>query len=436
VRVLELGWEFPPRISGGLGTACEGIVRGLRAQGVDVLLVLPRLAGGEEAAGTHFVSAADLEAAAPRRPVHDRGALDVRAVASPLRPYQTRASYDEAADAAPAPLQGGYGAHLGDEVERYAAVVGELAARERFDVVHAHDWMTFPAGVRAQDASGRPLVVHVHASEYDRCGADADPAIVAVEALGLARADRVVCVSHYTRNVVLAHYDVDPAKVEVVHNAVRRADAPVRAEEETPGRPLDPSGPPAPDRPPTVLFLGRLTRQKGPAFFLEAAGLVHAARPDVRFLVAGDGDLKASLVEASAERGLARNVFFTGFLGPEDVERAYAAADVYVMPSVSEPFGIAPLEALSLDVPVIVSRQSGVAETLPSAPKIDYWDVRDLASKVLMLLERPDLRRALVDSGRQEIAALRWETVGARLVEVFRAAQRPQRAARTPEAVG
>jgi glycosyltransferase involved in cell wall biosynthesis len=240
----------------------------------------------------------------------------------------------------------------------------------------------------------------------------------AIEAAGLAAADLVVCVSHYTRKVLERHYAIAPERVRVVHNAVRRRgpQAPVTRTEAAPA---------------TVLFLGRLTRQKGPAFFLEAAQLVHAARPDARFLVAGDGDLKASLVESSALNGLARSVFFTGFLAPEDVERAYAAADLYVMPSVSEPFGIAPLEALCLDVPVIVSRQSGVAETLPSAPKIDYWDVRDLAGKVLLLLDKPDLRRALVESGQRDIVRLRWETNGARLVEVVREVlRRPRRVAR------
>jgi glycogen(starch) synthase len=452
VRVLELGWEFPPRISGGLGTACEGIVRGLRANGVDVLLVLPRLVGGEEAAGATLLAADELERALEgRRPraTHATdggaaaGALDVVTLPSALRPYQSAGDYtrtrakDELHAGAPrpadgpcppsraalSPMQGGYGPNLAAEVERYARVVADLAQHERFDVIHAHDWMTFPAGLAAREASGKPLVVHVHSSEWDRCGNAGDPAVRAIEAAGLASADLVVCVSHFTRKVLERHYSVDPERVRVVHNAVRRrvpvAGSPTHGASEVKG---------ATGEPPTVLFLGRLTRQKGPAFFLEAAHLVHAARPDVRFLVAGDGDLKSSLVESSALNGLARNVFFTGFLAPEDVERAYAAADLYVMPSVSEPFGIAPLEALSLDVPVIVSRQSGVAETLPSAPKIDYWDVRDLAGKVLLLLDKPDLRRALVESGRRDIERLRWETNGARLVlafgEVLRGAQR------------
>jgi len=467
MRVLELGWEFPPRISGGLGTACEGIVRGLRANGVDVLLVLPRLVGGEDAAGATFVSADELERALEGRRLRatpaladaegeGSGALDVVAVPAALRPYQSAADYarerrpedtssrprasdpsaagpgaplTQARAAEPSarpPLQGGYGANLAAEVRRYARVVADLASTERFDVIHAHDWMTFPAGIAAREASGKPLVVHVHASEWDRCGGLGDPAVRTIEAEGLAAADLIVCVSHYMRKVLERHYSIDPARLRVVHNAVRR-----RVPAESTNGAVAPGLTARAPEPPTVLFLGRLTRQKGPAFFLEAAHLVHAARPDVRFLVAGDGDLKSRLVESSAVNGLARNVFFTGFLAPEDVERAYAAADVYVMPSVSEPFGIAPLEALSLDVPVIVSRQSGVAETLPSAPKVDYWDVRDLAGKVLLLLDKPELRRALVESGQRDIERLRWETNGARLVEVFGEAMRGARRSST-----
>lgn len=346
-----------------------------------------------------------------------------------LRPYASAADYARAFDTSPAPLSGGYGRNLASEVARYASVVGDLAARESFDVIHANDWMTFPAGLAARAASGRPLVLHVHASEWDRCGRAGDPVVVEIERRALAEADGIVCVSHYTKRVLERHYGVSPARMQVVHNAVRRREAPRPWQGNEAGAHPAAAWSAALDagarrksgvEPQTVLFLGRLTRQKGPEFFLEAAGLVHDARPDVRFLVAGAGDLKASLVESSAANGLARTVFFTGFLAPEEVEAAYASADLYVMPSVSEPFGIAPLEALSLDVPVIVSRQSGVAETLPSAPKVNYWDVRDLAGKVLALLAQPELRRALVASGQRDIESLRWETAGARLVEVLR----------------
>jgi glycosyltransferase involved in cell wall biosynthesis len=432
-----LGWEFPPHISGGLGTACQGIVEGLGKVGAEVLFVVPRLHGDEDGRGAHLLAAGDVplapepaaepEAAAEEAPRTARelpGRLQLAYVDSALRPYQTRAGYssmlrglrravprpgpaDVDAAARPMPFEGGYGPTLAAEVERYARAVSELARREVFDVIHAHDWMTFPAGLLARRVSGRPLVCHVHASEVDRSGADVDRGIVAIEQTALDRADCVVCVSHYTQRVLSENYRLDETRVRVVHNAVTRREARVRRHVRQ-------------DGPPTVLFLGRLTRQKGPGFFLSAAARVSEQRPDVRFVVSGDGDLRDELVEQAAALGLARRVFFTGFLGPADVERAYAEADIYVLPSVSEPFGLTPLEALALDTPVIVSRQSGVAEALDSSPKVDYGDVEDLAAKVLTLLERPELRRALVQAGQGELTALRWERSAAELTEIYR----------------
>jgi glycosyltransferase involved in cell wall biosynthesis len=422
-----LGWEFPPHISGGLGTACQGIVSGLTQVGVDVLCVVPRLYGDEDARGAHLLAAGDVplppEAAqAPAAADELTGRLQLAYVDSALRPYQTRPGYaamlrrlrrehprgtDRHPEARAEPFEGGYGPTLAAEVERYARVVSELARREPFDVVHAHDWMTFPAGLLARRVSGRPLVCHVHACEVDRSGADVDRGIAAIEQLALDRADCVVCVSHYTRRVLEQNYRLDPARTRVVHNALTRRGARQRQQLRA-------------DAPPTVLFLGRLTRQKGPGFFLRAAARVAERRPDVRFVVSGDGDLRDELVERAAALGLARRVFFTGFLEPADVERAYAEADVYVLPSLSEPFGLTPLEALALDTPVIVSRQSGVAEALDSSPKVDYGDVDDLAAKVLTLLERPELRRALVEAGREELNALRWERSAAQLLDLYR----------------
>ena len=433
MRVLMLGWEYPPHISGGLGTACQGIVGGLVGAGAEVLMVVPRLSGDEDGRGAWLLAAGDV-ALTPQgaqdpstRPVASdlERRLQLAFVESPLRPYQTRGSYQELLrrlrhgerrsgqtphpGAEARPFEGGYGEHLAEEVERYARAVAELARREDFDVIHAHDWMTFPAGLLARRVSGRPLVCHVHSCELDRSGPDADPGIRAIEQLGLDAADAVVVVSHYERSVLAGGYRLDPERTFVVHNALTRRAA--REHVRLPER----------DRgaPPTVLFLARLTRQKGPAFFLSAAAAIAARRPDVRFVVGGDGDLRRALIERAAELGLGRRVFFTGFLTPEEVERAYAEADVYVMPSVSEPFGIAPLEALALDTPVILSRQSGVREALPSSPTIDYGDVEDLAAKVLTLLERPELRAALVRSGQAELEELRWEASAHKLLEVY-----------------
>jgi glycogen synthase len=448
VKVLMLGWEFPPHISGGLGTACQGIVRGLTARGVEVLFVVPRTWGDEDAGAARLLGArqwqeqldvSDVEEAAGfpavSEPVAQRATLRVVTVASPLRPYATAAQYAErVVSGVPAresqathseqslgiarprthmALSGGYGADIFAEVERYAQVVTELARGETFDVVHAHDWMTFPAGQAVALAAGRPLVAHVHASEYDRAGNAPDMRVAEIERRGLAAAQRVVCVSAYTADLVRRRYGVEPARLRVVHNAVETRRAPSKARAE-----VHPTSS-EPDRTPLVLFLGRVTFQKGPEYFLEAAARVLALEPRARFVICGTGDLLPAVVERAAALGLARRVRFTGFLSRDEVERMFALADVYVMPSVSEPFGIAPLEALAQGVPVIVSRQSGVSEVLESALKVDYWDVAELANKILAVLRRPALRRALSQTARGEMAGLRWETRGERLREVY-----------------
>jgi glycosyltransferase involved in cell wall biosynthesis len=295
-------------------------------------------------------------------------------------------------------FSGVYGANLMDEVARYAFAVETIAAgRTDFDVIHAHDWMSFPAGLAAARASGKPLVIHVHACEKDRSGDHPNTRVQEIEQLGLDGADRVMCVSHYTAGQLRRHYKVDEKKLRIVHNALTQKE---QVERVKATKKIDA---------PIVLFLGRVTFQKGPDYFLEAASRVVRVRPEVKFVIAGSGDMLSAMIERVASMGLARNVHFTGFLTGEDVERMYAMADVYVMPSVSEPFGIAPLEAMALDTPVILSRQSGVSEVLRSALKVDFWDVADIANKILAVLAYPALTAELREEGREEVRAMRWE---------------------------
>jgi glycogen synthase len=371
-----LGWEFPPHITGGLGVACAGLARALVEQGVDVVFLVPRVFGDEDAGGARLVAA---------NAAH-RGRASAYAAAEPL-------------------FTGRYGGLLFDEVARFADAAERLAGSERFDLVHAHDWMSWPAAQRAARTCRAPLVVHVHSLESDRSGPRSDPRIVAVERAGIAAAAAVVCVSRTTAAEVHRVHGTPWTKLRVVHNAV----------------PLMPRAPLRLRRfdEPVVLFLGRVTYQKGPEAFLGAAQRVVDVEPRVKFVVAGEGDLLPSLVERAAALGLARHVHFTGFLDARDVERAYADADVYVMPSVSEPFGIAPLEAAARGVPVVLSRRSGVAEVLSGALVADSWDVEDLANKILALIRRPALVAELVERGRQDVRRLTWERQGALLVEVY-----------------
>ncbi len=481
MRVLMLGWEFPPHISGGLGTACHGLTQGLARAGVDILFVVPRARGDEHAAHLDIVGAnqipieereplpprpvrrlrvepvlaeapAAVPTAAPSTAPAPAGAVDTVAIDSLLSPYldaqayrarfaaEARAARAAARNGGPAPLadadgpapggvrawieetlepggervrtrllefSGAYGHDLMEEVARYALAVESLASRERFDVIHAHDWMSVPAGIAARRASGKPLVFHVHACERDRSGERPDARVAGIEQLGLDEADRVVCVSHFTRGVLQKNYRVDEAKLRVVHNALTR-------DEQRERQHVVKSVPE-----PIVLFLGRVTAQKGPEYFLEAAARVARVRPDVKFVIAGSGDRLPQTIELCARLGLARNVHFTGFLQGADVERMYAMADVYVMPSVSEPFGISPLEAMALDIPVIISRQSGVSEVLRNALKVDYWDVQGIADKILAVLRHPGLAQQLQDEGRAEALALRWDTPAARVREAY-----------------
>ncbi|MCB9907394.1 MAG: glycosyltransferase family 4 protein [Planctomycetes bacterium] len=494
MRVLMLGWEFPPHISGGLGTACQGICEGLAASEVEVLFVVPKAFGDEWAPRTrvvganqvgwneeasvgpksrtsvrraqlqldpqvgwnHALGAEVLATGAPAAREHAQPTSFVHSyqIDSPLRPYLTAREYStwvgEAdghpvevdlppGSAPPFPQQrdtagwlewtealaeearlqaapstwvhhefaGGYGGDLFDEVARYARVVAHLAAQESFDVVHGHDWMTAPAAIAAARAAGKPLVMHAHALERDRSGTAGDVRVQALERLGLVHADRVVCVSHYTANIVHHDYGVPRSRLRVVHNAVTQKEQ--RAEWHTRRLVKDP----------IVLFLGRVTMQKGPEYFLEAAALVVKIRPDVTFVLSGSGDMLPRMIEYSAKLGLARHVHFTGFLRGKDVERMYSMADLYVMPSVSEPFGIAPLEAMALDVPVILSSQSGVSEVVTHALKVDFWDTRELANKILAVLEYAPLRDDLIQSGREEVRRMRWEARGSLLRRVY-----------------
>jgi glycogen synthase len=309
------------------------------------------------------------------------------------------------------PAQSAYAGDLFAETDRYARLALAVAKGEDFGVVHAHDWMTFEAAMAVAAASDRPLVVQIHSTELDRAGGNANGRIMEIERQGMVAADRVVAVSYRTKTQLIEKYGIDPRKIEVVYNATAMA-----AHGESGG-----AAPHAPLRKKqkTVLFLGRLTQQKGPDYFLRAAQKVLSVEPDVKFVIAGKGDLLDDLKELALELGIKRKVVFTGFLKKDPIEKAFRAADVYVMPSLSEPFGIAPLEALAHDVPVIISRQSGVAEVLKHVLKVDFWDTDDLANKILAVLRHPPLAQTLRERGQEEVRQLSWDDSARRIAEVY-----------------
>lgn len=434
MKVFMLGWEFPPFISGGLGTACYGLTKGLDHLGTEIIFVLPR---GPEKLQLE-TSPTTSQAASQRRPEAFRYTR-FRTVDAVIRPYVSPGVEDEPEPAtvgarrakvrAKGPAErvriiaasssegpgGHYGGDLFYEVERYAGLACEIAASEGdFDLVHAHDWMTYPAGIAVADMTGKPLVVHVHSTEFDRSGLHVNQRIYDIERAGMTRAQRVICVSHFTRSVVLQHYGVDPRKVDVVYNAV-----------EENGTPESRTLPPIAHDEKIVLFLGRITMQKGPEYFLAAAKRVLEVMGNVRFIMAGSGDMTRRMIELAHQTGIGHKVLFTGFLRGDDVRRVFRMADLYVMPSVSEPFGIAPLEALANDVPVLISKQSGVSEILSHALKVDFWDVDEMANKIIAVLRHPPLQATLRDHGSIEVRRLSWVDSARSCLKVYETAVSP-----------
>lgn len=307
----------------------------------------------------------------------------------------------------PYPFTGGYGPNLFEEVERYAQAVAEIAHRHSFDVIHAHDWMTFEAGIAAKQISGKPLIAHVHATEIDRSGAHVNPHVFQIEKRGMALADKVVAVSQWTKNIAIENYDIPAENIEVVHNGI---DPKQSADLSALSLPLD-SG--------VVTFMGRITRQKGPMYFVEAARKVHERFPDTHFVVAGSGDQLPIMIERIAQLRLSKHFHFTGFLRGNDIDRIWAISNVYVMPSVSEPFGIAPLEAIQAGVPVILSKQAGVSEVMPHAIKVNFWDSDAFAEAICNVLRFKSLADTLKKNGSEEMKNITWDKAAKKLTTLY-----------------
>jgi glycogen(starch) synthase len=439
MRVLMFGWEFPPHVSGGLGTACFGLTRALTGLGHQIYFVLPRLKGDRSSSHVELIPASEFPVPARASesfgtdfpddlgdPEGNYKGLQLRLINSILRPYLTEQQYeallfgrypslaaDEGRDGQAREgyrlleIPGDYGPNLIAEVLRYATVAGVIAESQVFDVIHCHDWMTIFAGVHARKISGRPLVLHIHATEYDRSGENIDRNVYDIERYGMSLADQVIAVSHYTKRTIVERYGIAPERITVVHNAVTRSEARQAMQvAKDPHKKI-------------VLFLGRITFQKGPDYFVEAAAKVLDFLPDVTFIMAGAGDMMPRMIERVAELGIGRHFHFTGFLQGDEIERIFSMSDLYVMPSVSEPFGISPLEAMMYDVPVLISRQSGVSEILKHALKVDFWDIDEMVNKIVAILKFPALAGEIIERSREELRNIRWERAAEKVVEVY-----------------
>ncbi|NNM59874.1 MAG: glycosyltransferase family 4 protein [Legionellales bacterium] len=386
MKVLMYGWEFPPNINGGLGIACYGIVQALLRQNLQIGLVLPR---AKKTNGS--LEIVDLAS----EPENQADNLTLYYIDSIIKPYLNEQTYSQELKANPMANQF-YGNDLAAEVRRYAAKAGQLAKTIPHDVIHAHDWLTILAGIEAKKISQKPLFFHVHALEIDRSGGQINQAIFDIEKQGLYAADKIFAVSKLTRQNIINQYHIAPEKIEVIYNGLSESYIQRPYEEED-------------NKQNIVLFLGRITYQKGPFYFLDVAHKILSKRQDIQFAMAGDGDLLRSVIEYAAKLRIGSHVHFLGFLDRNQVKDAYEHSKVYVMPSISEPFGLSCLEALALNVPVVISKQSGAAEVLQHVFKVDFWDVDLMAEKIMALIDFPKLRKELVQNSQPELTVLNWD---------------------------
>lgn len=472
MKILMLGWEFPPLISGGLATATEGLVSGLTKLGHQIALVLPHFpheaAEKIEEVNPHLTIVSPehpFDRERIQRPVDETFiasggtqvsseralslALESRrgASATDISAMQMLSHYEtsQIESLALSPEEktalrqrlAHYQAQLRtmnlsdlttnnswtplrSEVSEQTEILSLLAAdvlrggnQEIFEVIHAHDWMSLKAISNIKGSSALPVVLHVHSTEYDRAGVHGNQKIQAMEKLGFHIADRLVAVSNLTRRILIDHYKVPGEKVDVVYNASNLA----HSKNSAPKKDLEASDK---NHTPTISFVGRVTYQKGPGYFVQSAHRALQLQPNLRFQVIGTGDLLPSMRQLAWELGVIDRFTFHGFQSAKKVEALLADSDVFVMPSVSEPFGIVALEAMAQQIPIIISKQSGVAECVMHALKVDFWDTELMADRMVSLVRRKNLRKELQRHGAREVERFTWESSARRCIDVYR----------------
>ncbi len=471
MRVLMFGWEFPPHITGGLGTACYGLTKALSEyDDLKVTFVVPKAFGDEDKSVADFVNAEEISVdqqsitndflvskSVSKKHRHSLQAYSTEniseellkkikyvEIASLIKPYLSPEQFEQFYSTeskhefivkedgsvvilvdgkeievhVPALVRrednskvfysfsGSYGASLLTEVTNYAKVAAELAKHETFDIIHAHDWLTYQAGVAAKRVTGKKLVIHVHATEFDRSGESVNQIVYDIERFGMLNADKIITVSNLTREIVISKYGIPEHKVVVVHNGVIPNTGEVKIYNKQVKQKI-------------VTFLGRITYQKGPEYFIEAAYKVLQKTDDVLFVMAGSGDMLFRMIKRAAELKIANKFHFTNFLKGDDVDHMFAISDVYVMPSVSEPFGISPLEAMRSSVPVIISKQSGVAEILHHAIKVDFWDIDAIADSIYGLIKYDGLSKMFRRLGKAEVENIQWDKAASLIRDIY-----------------
>ena len=408
------GWEYPPHVYGGLATANFGISEGLHAQGdVDITLCLPKPWGDEDRTYARIVPM-NCVPIAYRDVNFDYVSSRVGNLMDPHDYYRYRDhiyadfNFMHVNDLGCMEFAGGYPGNLHEEINNYSIIAGVVARSEEFDIIHAHDWLTYPAGIHAKQVSGKPLCIHVHATDYDRSRGNVNPTVFGIEKDGMNQADHIITVSEHTRRTVIEKYGISPDKVSTVHNAVEPLPEDYLKIEKTPRKEK------------IVTFLGRITMQKGPEYFVEAAAMVLKKVHNVRFVMAGGGDMMEKMIRLAARRGISDRFHFIGFLRGKEVYEMYKNSDVFIMPSVSEPFGIAPLEAMQMGVPSIISKQSGCAEILSNVIKVDYWDVNEMANAIYSIITYPAMFRQLQERGLEEVGQIVWKKAGTKVINIYK----------------
>ena len=419
MKVLMFGWEFPPHILGGLGTASYGITKGLAAQpDMHITFCLPKPWGDEDKSFMNIIGLNETPIVW-RDVDYDYVKERLGTKMEPELYYKLRDhiyadfNYRVTDDLGCIEFSGRYPENLQEEINNYSIVAGVIARQQEYDIIHAHDWLTYPAGIHAKNVSGKPLVIHVHATDFDRSRGNVNPTVYGIEKNGMDHADCIMCVSELTRQTVINHYHQDPAKCITMHNAVYPLSSDIldmvaeqRKQREN-------------RKEKVVTFLGRITMQKGPEYFVEAAAMVLKRTRNIRFVMAGSGDMLNQMIRLAAERGIADRFHFPGFMRGKQVYEVYKNSDVFVMPSVSEPFGIAPLEAMQCGTPSIISKQSGCGEILDKVIKTDYWDIHAMADAIYSICTNPSLFQYLQEEGKTEVDGITWEKVGLRIRALY-----------------
>lgn len=414
MKALMFGWEFPPHILGGLGTASYGLTKGMAMQpDMDITFVIPKPRGDEDQSFLKIIGACNTPVV--WKDVYwDYVSERLSKYMDPQEYYNMRDhiyadfSYMYTNDLGCIEFSGRYPDNLLEEINNYSIMAGVIARTHDYDIIHSHDWLTYPAGIHAKNILGKPLVIHVHATDFDRSRGNVNPQVYQMEKNGMDHADHIICVSNLTRQTVIEKYYQDPAKVTTVHNAVEPLSPEILAINTEKG---------IKDK--VVTFLGRITMQKGPEYFVEAAARVLERAKHIQFVMAGSGDMMERMLYLAAEKGISDRFHFTGFLKGKQVYEMLKRSDVYVMPSVSEPFGISPLEAMQCGIPTIISKQSGCAEILDKAIKTDYWDVDAMADAIYSICTYDAMADFLSKEGKAEVDNIKWEYAGQKVRDIY-----------------